>query len=184
MDFRAEYGEEITGESWLMLDLWQTSNMKYGAKFGLATLPKPFKSSAIKRLIERALWEQGIRKPLLVGTNRHEWKAAHGFRKYYKTHAEQVMRPINVELTMGHNLGVSKSYWKPTENEVLQDYLKAAPNLMISYEQSLLNQSRLMLEKNELLQKERNELEVLRQELAPLLALKDTLLREGILKES
>lgn len=41
-----------------------------------------------------------------------------------------------------------------------------------------------MLEKNELLQKERNELEVLRQELAPLLALKDTLLREGILKES
>lgn len=111
-------------------------------------------------------------------------KAAHGFRKYYKTHAEQVMRPINVEVTMGHNLGVSKSYWKPTENDVLQDYLKAAPNLMISYEQSLLNQSRLMLEKNELLQKERNELEVLRQELAPLLALKDTLLREGILKES
>lgn len=66
-------------------------------------------------------------------------KAAHGFRKYYKTHAEQVMRPINVEVTMGHNLGVSKSYWKPTENDVLQDYLKAAPNLMISYEQSLLN---------------------------------------------
>jgi integrase len=62
MDFRAEYGEEITAESWLMRDLWQTSNMKYGAKFGLATYPKPLKSAAIKRLIERALWEQGIRQ--------------------------------------------------------------------------------------------------------------------------
>ena len=54
MDFRAGYGEKITGESCLMRDLWQTSNMKYGAKFGLATIPKELKSSAIKRLIERA----------------------------------------------------------------------------------------------------------------------------------
>ena len=27
-------GEEITAESWLMRDVWQTSNLKYGAKFG------------------------------------------------------------------------------------------------------------------------------------------------------
>lgn len=125
MDFRAGYGEKITGESWLMRDLWQTSNMKYGAKFGLATIPKPLKSSAIKRLIERALWEQGIRKPLLKGSNRHEWKAAHGFRKFYKSRAEQVMKPINVEITMGHDIGVSASYYKPTEREVMEDYLKA-----------------------------------------------------------
>lgn len=58
--------------------------MKYGAKFGLATMPKPLKSSAIKRLIERALWKQGIRKPLLVCNNRRGWKAAHGFRKFYR----------------------------------------------------------------------------------------------------
>jgi hypothetical protein len=51
MDFRTEYGEDITAESWLMRDLWQTSNMKYGAKFGLTTHPKPLKSTAIKRLI-------------------------------------------------------------------------------------------------------------------------------------
>lgn len=146
MDFRAEYGEEITGESWLMRDLWQTSNMKYGAKFGLATMPRPLKSSAIKRLIERALWEQGIRKPLLPGSNRHEWKAAHGFRKYYKSHAEQVMRPINVELTMGHNLGVSKSYWKPTESEVLEDYLKAVDELTIDVDQNMLQKQVAKLE--------------------------------------
>ena len=134
MDFRAEYGEKITGESWVMRDIWQTTNVTYGAKWGLATLPRKLHSSAIKRLIERALWEQGIRKPLPKGTNRHEWKAAHGFRKYYKTKAEQLMRPANVELTMGHDIGVSKSYYKPSEREILEDYVKAVEILSIYIE--------------------------------------------------
>ena len=62
MDFRGSYGEKITGESWLMRDIWQTTNVDYGAKWGLATNPKKLKSSGIKRLLERALWEQGIRQ--------------------------------------------------------------------------------------------------------------------------
>jgi integrase len=114
MDFRASYGEKITGSSWVIHDLWQTTNMNYGAKCGLATNPKRLKSSGIKRLLERALWEQGIRQPLIDNTRRHEWKAAHGLRKFYKTRAEQVMKPINVELTMGHDIGISKSYYRPT----------------------------------------------------------------------
>ena len=35
-----------------------------------------------------------------------------------KSHAEQVMRLINVEITMG----LSASYYKPTKKEVLEDY--------------------------------------------------------------
>jgi hypothetical protein len=72
MEFRSRYGEIITGESWLMRDIWQTSNMKYGAKFGLATNPKKFKSSGIKSLIEQDLWEQGIRTKLQPGKKRHK----------------------------------------------------------------------------------------------------------------
>jgi hypothetical protein len=41
MDFRASYGEKITGNSWVMHDLWQTTtNTNYGARWGLATSPK------------------------------------------------------------------------------------------------------------------------------------------------
>jgi integrase len=145
MDFRKEYGEQITDESWLMRDLWQTSNMSYGAKFGLATFPKRLKSSAIKRLIERALWEQGIRHTLAPGTKHHEWKAAHGFRKFYKSRTEQVMRPINVEITMGHDIGVSASYYKPTEREVLEDYLKAVDLLTINGDKIILQKQVLEL---------------------------------------
>jgi hypothetical protein len=62
MDFRVSYGEKVSGESWLMRDLWRTSNMNYGAKWGFATNPKELQSIATKkRLLNRALWEQGIR---------------------------------------------------------------------------------------------------------------------------
>jgi hypothetical protein len=145
MDFRAGYGEKITGESWVMRDLWQTTNMNYGAKFGLATFPKKLKSSGIKRLIEHALWEQGIRHRLASGVRRHEWKAAHGLRKFFKSRAEQAMKPINVELTMGHDIGVSASYYKPTEREVLEDYLKAVDLLTINGDKIILQKQVLEL---------------------------------------
>src|SRR6187200_3478718 len=138
MDFRASYGEKITGESWLMRDIWQTTNVDYGARWGLATNPKKLKSSGIKRLLERALWEQGIRQPLKDGEKRHEWKAAHGFRKFYKSRAEQVMKPINVEITMGHNIGLSESYYKPTARDVMEDYLKAVELLTINGDKVVL----------------------------------------------
>jgi DNA replicative helicase MCM subunit Mcm2 (Cdc46/Mcm family) len=41
------------------------------------------------------------------------------------------MKPINVELTMGHNIGISASYYKPRIHEVLEDYLKAVDLLTI-----------------------------------------------------
>jgi hypothetical protein len=145
MDFRASYGEKITGESWVMRDLWQTTNIDYGAKLGLATCPKKLKSSGIKRLIERALWEQNLRHTLAPGMKRHEWKAAHGFRKFYKSRAEQVMKPINVEITMGHDIGISSSYYKPSINEVLQDYLKAVDLLTINSDKLILQKQVLEL---------------------------------------
>jgi hypothetical protein len=118
-----------------MCDLWQTTNINYGAKWGLATCPKKLQSSGIKLLLERALWEQRIRQPLIEGAKRHEWN---GFRKFYKSRAEQVMRPINVEITMGHDIGISASYYKPTEKEVLDDYLKAVDLLTINGDKKVL----------------------------------------------
>ena len=75
----------------------------------------------------------------MEGSNRHEWKIAHGYRKFYKSRAEQTMKPINVEITMGHDIGLSSSYYKPNEQEVLEDYIKAGYNyLTINLESSNL----------------------------------------------
>ena len=67
MTFREDYGEKVTEESWLMRDIWQTTNVNYGAKWGLATSPRKLNSYAIKRILERGLWSQGLRKTLENG---------------------------------------------------------------------------------------------------------------------
>jgi hypothetical protein len=153
MEFRAEFGEIINGESWVLRDIWQTTNMKYGARFGLATNPRKFKSGGIKSLINRSLWEQAIRQPLKDGRRRHEFKTVHGFRKFFKTQCEIAgMKSINVEICMGHNIGISKSYYKPTQKEVLEDYLKAVDVLTV-YEKK---DNSILKEEVEKL-KERNE---------------------------
>jgi len=136
MDLREEAGEKISDNSWLMRDLWNIE--KYSR--GLKTVPKKLSSLGIKRLIERALKAQGIRKNLPVGQKRYEFQTDHGFRKFFKTHAEQSMKPINVEMLMGHSTGVSDSYYRPNENELLQDYLNAIPELTILKENRVTNQ--------------------------------------------
>ena len=42
------------------------------------------------------------------------------------------MKSINVEILMGHTIGVSNSYYKPSEREILDDYLKAINILTIN----------------------------------------------------
>ena len=138
IDYREQCGENISGESWVMRDIWQTYGMDYGAKFGLAAQPKKLESTAIKRIIERGLWEQGIRKPLPTGVKHHEWKAAHGFRKYFKTKAEQAMLPLHVEMLLGHDTGLSMNYYRPSEKMLLEDYLKDVDLLTVDYQKAIL----------------------------------------------
>jgi hypothetical protein len=57
-----------------------------------------------------------------VSARRYEFKTSHGFHKFFKSNAERVMRPLNFEMLMGHDSGISESYWRPTEKEVLEDF--------------------------------------------------------------
>jgi hypothetical protein len=131
MDFRTSYGEKITPDSWAMRDMWKTTNISYGAKLGYAKTPVKLKSSGIRSLLSKALFQQNVRPILQNGIKRHEFKTAHGFRKFYKSQAEQFMLAANVELLLGHEIGVSSSYYKPLEKDLLADYQRAIPNLTI-----------------------------------------------------
>ncbi len=125
LEFRRTCGETITGDSWLMRDTWKSTNVSCYNRGGLATVPRKLKSSGIRSIISRAEWGQGLRIPLNKGEKRHEFQAVHGFRKFFKSHCEQMMKSINVEILMGHTIGVSDSYYKPSERDILEDYLKA-----------------------------------------------------------
>jgi hypothetical protein len=48
---------------------------------------------------------------------------------------------------MGHNIGVSNSYYRPTSREVLEDYLKAVDLLTINEQSRLSKQVQELAEK-------------------------------------
>jgi hypothetical protein len=58
------------------------------------------------------------------------------------------MRSINIEKLMGHSIGISDSYYRATENELLDDYLKAIPLLTVGTENKLQMQMREILEQS------------------------------------
>lgn len=147
MVFREKQGEKITGESWLMRDLWNTglitinsieSNLKKGTS-GIASLPKKASIDSIRMMFNRAWRIQNIRSYTLDmnSKRRHEFKTTHSLRKYFETHALNHMKLLNVKLLMGHDTGLEKSYYKPTEKEVLDDYLNVVDLLTISNENKL-----------------------------------------------
>jgi len=136
MKYREKCGEIIDNTSWLMRDLWDTGAVQGGK--GLVTKPNKLAASGIKRLIERAIWAQGLRQKLPSGKKRHPFQAVHSFRKWFKTRCEiGGMKPINVEKLLAHSIGISDSYYRPTENELLEDYLKVVNLLSVDKETQL-----------------------------------------------
>jgi integrase len=147
MKYREESGEIITDNSWVMRDLWDT---RVKISKGLVTIPKKLTAIGVKRLMERAIWAQGLRKKLEAGKKRHPFPTNHSLRKYFKTRCELAgMKPINIENLMGHSTGISDSYYRPTENDLLQDYLKCVDVLTINDEKSLQKKVEELANKSE-----------------------------------
>jgi integrase len=77
---------------------------------------------------------------LKKGSERKAVKRAHGFRKFFNTNLVRAKVNIAIkELLLGHksNLGLDKSYYRPSEQEVLQEYCKAIDYLTINDEHRL-----------------------------------------------
>jgi integrase len=147
MDFRSTQGEKITGESWLIRDLWNTghilinskeSNLKKGTS-GIVSSPKKADANAIRQIFTRAWRIQNVRSHTLdmSSKRRHEFKSTHSLRKYFETHALSHMKLLNVKMLMGHDTILEKSYYKPSEKELLEDYLKVVDLLTINEESRL-----------------------------------------------
>jgi integrase len=136
IQYRANCGENINENSWVMRQLWDTKRGYY--HHGTIKNPEKLKSSGIKRLIEDALWTQGIRKKSNLKNKRYEFQTDHGMRKLFKTRCEMSgMKSINIEILMGHSIGISDSYYKITEEELLNQYLKAIDFLIINSKNQL-----------------------------------------------
>jgi hypothetical protein len=81
MEYRMECGENIDEGSWVMRQLWNTKQGYY--HHGTIKEAAKLKSSGVKRLIEDALWTQGIRKKSNLKRNRYEFQTDHGLTRFF-----------------------------------------------------------------------------------------------------
>jgi integrase len=120
----------------------------------------PASSKALRNEIH-ALWRRaGLRA---AGSRRHEVQAVHGFRKFFATRMENAgVGRLVVETLMGHRVGVASNYYKPSEKELLEAYVKAVSELTISEAEEMREEMAMRLEENreKILELERINLEL------------------------
>ena len=127
---RAAAGEILKPEAPLIREEFRKEN---------AGSPRTLKSDGISALIYDMLVKVGLRK---VKNNnpfaRHQTAIMHGFRKFYNTALVKAgVKPVVVELLMGHKVGLQNNYLRLSETDILQEYLKAVDQLTISQEKQL-----------------------------------------------
>lgn len=130
LEFRRDHGEILGHLSPLFRDKFDPIKGMYGhGKQNAEKNAIPMTAPSVRQYYNRLLYSIGIRSEK---KRRHEF-SVHGFRKYFKTRCELAgMKPINVETLMGHSTGISDSYYRPTEKDLLDDYLQVVDQLMIN----------------------------------------------------
>ena len=112
---RTDNGEVLRSDSPLIREVYSSLTVKR---------PRPVSYPHIRYIVSRTIKLSGVRDTFQFTG---EVKCARGFRKFYKTQSENSgMKPINVELTHGHSIGMSGHYYRPQESEVLNDYMTHA----------------------------------------------------------
>ena len=150
LDFRTMHGENLNKDSFLIREQFDISDLeqiKYESK-GMSI-------NGIISLLTVILLKSGVRT--IKHKGRQEVARAHGFRKTFTTQLiNSKVNPEIREMLLGHKIGLASCYYRPTEQEMLNEYLKAVPLLTIS------NEERLKFKLEQTITIERTQLEQLR----------------------
>ena len=129
--YRERAGEVLTAESPLIREQFNAEDLED------VKSAKPLATGTIQRIMLHLLKVSGIRKKS-NNKKRKEIMAIHGFRKYFNTMMIKAgVHLVVKEMLLGHSVKLDDSYYRPTEEELLKEYLKAVDLLTISEEKQL-----------------------------------------------
>jgi integrase len=117
LEYRKRYGEEIKDKSPLFRKHFNKED-----PFTI-NVPKPLRDVSVKKAIDGVLKKSGVKTS--------EAMRSHAWRKGFKSICEQsAMKSINVEMLLGHDIGVSGHYYRPAERDILEDYMTHAADAL------------------------------------------------------
>jgi len=120
LEFRKRRGENITNDSYLLVK-----------KFSLNEKSVPYKGYSLRSILQFNIENTGLRQ---IGSRskRKETPVLHAFRKFFtkQLHDSKVDAAI-MQMLLGHDIGLIGRYYKPTPEEMYEEYCKAIDNLTI-----------------------------------------------------
>jgi integrase len=120
LDMRSRYGEKLTDDSYLIREQFDIRDQFQIKK------PKQVTREGLQWMIK------DIAKRCGVTTEQKNVPLAHGFRKFFTTQMiNSKVNPEIREMLLGHKIGLASAYYRPTEEEMYQEYEKAIDNLTI-----------------------------------------------------
>ena len=139
--YRRRFGETITSDSPLIRDDFPPEDDKS------ASCPRRVTHAALRSNFGRLLIKTGVRTKSTT-RKRQEVMIMHSMRKYCNTHLIKAgVNGIIKEMLIGHSVKLDDAYFRPTDEELLKEYVKAIPLLSISNE-TRLNQQVTKLEED------------------------------------
>lgn len=138
---RTDASESMKNDTPLIRNLYDSLNAKTA---------KPVSHAMIKYIVDRIIKLSGIKNTFQFTG---EVMCSHAYRKGFKSVCEQSgMKSINVEMLLGHDIGLGNNYYRPAESDILEDYMSHAANaLTISQESRLKQQVHEMSREREIL---------------------------------
>jgi integrase len=127
--FRKQKGEMVKPDSPLFREQFAEED---------ANNVRPLRLHGFVKLLVTAMFDAGVRKNEHNRHKRKEVMRFHGFRKYFNTMLNQAgVKPMIKEILMGHSVGLDDSYLRPSDKELVEEYLKAVDLITISQEKEL-----------------------------------------------
>ena len=172
LEWRQRIGEQLNTNSPLLRVEFDTVTQ--------VNRPKPVSPYVIASMINKLLDRAGVRAPTADYKQRTELMQTHGFRKFFKTTCiNSGMNPLYSEYLMGHRSGLTKSYFKPTDQELLEGndkalgYVAAINDLTINEEHRLTKKvNELQLKNDQIMELERQhkkDLETVQNQMAQMM---------------
>lgn len=150
LEYRERCGEKITDNSPLIRDDFIIDDLLHIEN------PRHLTINTLNYYLRNILIKTGIRKVIPLTESKSKKKERknvaqnHGFRKWtHTTMANKLINPEIREMLLGHSIGLSDAYYRPTEQQCLNEYLKVVDDLTINNEYRLSKQVKELVEENQ-----------------------------------
>jgi integrase len=149
LEYRKQNGEKLDKDSFLIRDQFDITDLEQ-----IRNKSKGLTVGSLEGILGTVLLKAGLRSvDHTYKWTRKEIPRAHGFRKFFTTQLINAeVNPEIREMLLGHKIGLTGCYYRPTENKLYSEYQKAIDSLTINQENKLKRElaQKIQIEKSQI----------------------------------